>query len=184
MAVHSSQVPLGTPLPEQLLPDLDGATHFLPGVRGTGVLVVAFTCNHCPYVRHIETALGELAATYADASDVKFVTICSNDVAAYPDDDVDGLREQAARAGWAFPYLIDRDQVVAKLFGAACTPDFFVYDINGNLGYRGAFDGSTPGNDVAVTGSDLRNAIELLRATKPVPEPQRPSMGCSIKWRD
>ena len=115
---------------------------------------------------------------------MKFVTICSNDVAAYPDDDVDGLREQAARAGWAFPYLIDRDQVVAKLFGAACTPDFFVYDISGNLGYRGAFDGSTPGNDVAVTGSDLRNAIELLRATKPVPEPQRPSMGCSIKWRD
>jgi peroxiredoxin len=183
MAVYSSQVPLGTALPELTLPDLTGAHHFLPDLRGEGVLAVAFTCNHCPYVRHIEVQLGQLAADYTDAG-VSFATVCSNDVVAYPDDDIPGLAEQAERAGWRFPYLVDRDQTVARRFGAVCTPDFFVYDVNGNLGYRGAFDGSTPGNGQPVTGDDLRAALDLLVATKPVPEPQRPSMGCSIKWRD
>ncbi len=183
MAVSSSQVPLGTALPDQTLPDLTGRTYNLPELRGEGVLVVLFAANHCPYVRHLEAAVGELAAAFADKG-VQFVAICSNDASAYPDDALAGLAEQADRAGWQFPYLIDEDQFVAKQFGAVCTPDFFAYDVNGRLGYRGAFDASTPKNGEAVTGADLRTALELLVATAPVPEPQRPSMGCSIKWRE
>ena len=182
MAVYSSQVPLGSPLPELTLPDLEGDPHSMIKLRGSGVLVVVFSANHCPYVRHIEAALGQLAAELADEP-VTFVAVCSNDVRAYPDDDVAGLAGQAERAGWSFTYLVDEDQQAAKEFGAVCTPDFFVYDVNGKLGYRGAFDASTPGNGVAVTGDELRTAIQLLVATAPVPEPQRPAMGCSIKWR-
>ena len=182
MAVHSSQVPLGTALPDQTLPDLNDQLHNTLELRGAGVLVVVFSANHCPYVQHVEAALGQLAADYAEAA-VTFVAICSNDVTTHPDDDITGLTEQAQRAGWQFPYLIDTDQFVAKEFGAVCTPDFFVYDINGKLGYRGAFDESSPGNGKPVTGADLRAALDLLLAAAPVPEPQRPSMGCSIKWR-
>lgn len=182
MAVYSSQVPLGTSLPEQTLPDITGQAHFLPDLRGEGVLVVVFAANHCPYVRHIEEAVGDLATSYA-GHPVAWAAICSNDVVAYPDDDLPGLADQAARAGWPFPYLVDRDQTVAREFGAVCTPDFFVYDINGRLGYRGAFDESSPGNGVPASGDLLRGALDLLLATKPVPEPHRPSMGCSIKWK-
>lgn len=169
-------------MPELTLPDLEGNPHDMVGLRGEGVLVVVFACNHCPYVRHIESALGRLAGDLADLP-VTFAAVCSNDVVAYPDDDIPGLTEQKQRAGWPFPYLVDRDQLAAKEFGAVCTPDFFVYDVTGKLGYRGAFDASTPGNGEPVDGAELRAAIELLVATKPVPEPQRPSMGCSIKWR-
>ncbi|MFI0433090.1 MAG: thioredoxin family protein [Candidatus Nanopelagicales bacterium] len=183
MAVHSSQVPLGTALPDQTLPDLTGKTYNLRDLRGDGVLVVAWAANHCPYVRHIERALGSLAAEFAGRG-ATFAAICSNDASAYPDDALAGLSEQANRAGWQFPYLLDEDQFVAKQFGAVCTPDFFAYDVNGRLGYRGAFDASTPKNGEPVTGDDLRAALELLVATAPVPEPQRPSMGCSIKWRE
>jgi thiol-disulfide isomerase/thioredoxin len=182
MAVYSSQIPLGSPLPRLTLPDLTGTPHSFVGLRGEGVLVVVFSCNHCPYVQHLEQALGQLAAQFA-GQPVTFAAVCSNDVEAYPDDDIPGLTNQAQRAGWQFVYLVDREQTAAREFGAVCTPDFFVYDVNGHLGYRGAFDESTPGNQVAVTGDDLRNAVELLIATKPVPEPQRPAMGCSIKWR-
>lgn len=182
MAVESSQVPLGTPLPRQTLPDVTGAAHFLPDLRGEGVLVVVFSANHCPYVRHVEVELGAVAREYGP-NGVAFAAICSNDVVAYPDDDTPGLTAQLERAGWYFPYLVDRDQDVARLIGAVCTPDFFVYDINGELGYRGAFDASTPGNGLPATGDLLRGALDLLVATKPVPEPQRPAMGCSIKWR-
>lgn len=182
MAVYSSQVPLGSPLPELTLPDLEGNPHSMVELRGSGVLVVVFSANHCPYVRHVEAALGQLATELADEP-VTFVAVCSNDVQSYPDDGVAGLTEQAERAGWSFTYLVDEDQQAAKEFGAVCTPDFFVYDVNGKLGYRGAFDASTPGNGVAVTGDELRTAIQLLVATAPVPEPQRPAMGCSIKWR-
>lgn len=182
MAVYSSQVPLGAPLPAQTLPDLNGQPHFLPDLRGEGVLVVVFSANHCPYVRHVEDALGALAAEYRGHG-AAFVAIGSNDVVAYPDDDLPGLAAQAARASWDFPYLVDREQTVARDFGAVCTPDFFDYDVNGELGYRGAFDASSPGNGLPATGDLLRAAIDLLIATEPVPEPQRPAMGCSIKWR-
>ena len=109
--------------------------------------------------------------------------ICSNDPAAYSDDDVDGLREQAERAGWTFPYLIDESQDVGREFKAACTPDFFLYDATGRLAYRGAMDDSTPGNGLPVTGALLLDAAEKVLAGETVPEPHRPSMGCSIKWR-
>lgn len=183
MAVYSSPTPLGTDLPDQTLADVHGMPHNLRDLRGTGVLVVVFSANHCPYVQHIEGALGELAAEY-QGKGVAFAAICSNDPVQYADDAAPGLQAQAERAHWHFPYLIDVDQNVAREFGAVCTPDFFVYDINGKLGYRGAFDASSPKNGEPLTGDDLRRALDLLLATQPVPEPQRPAMGCSIKWRE
>lgn len=172
-------VPIGTTMPEFALPDLDGNTVASSSFAGRPLLV-AFLCNHCPYVQHIEVGLGKLIAGFDDLS---VVGICSNDVAAYPDDDVPGLREQADRAGWRFPYLVDTSQEVGRAFAAACTPDFFLYDADGRLAYRGAMDASSPGNDVPVTGELLAEAIRLVQAGQPVPEPHRPSMGCSIKWR-
>ncbi|QIS15000.1 thioredoxin family protein [Nocardia arthritidis] len=180
MALESLMVPLGTPLPEFSLPDLDGALHTGADYADGPGLLVAFVCNHCPYVKHIEAAFGELAGAM-EAMPV--VAICTNDAAAYPDDAPLQLRDQAIRAGWTFPYLIDETQDVGRAFHAACTPDFFLYDANLELAYRGAFDESTPGNGKPVTGADLHAAVEAVLAGKPVPEPHRPSMGCSIKWR-
>jgi peroxiredoxin len=178
MALTSSLVPLGTPCPDFTLPDIHGTKYSSSDFRAP-VLVVAFTCNHCPYVRHIEGALSGFSA----GPDLDLVAICSNDTDRYPDDDVAHLVEQAERAGWTFPYLVDADQSAAKEFGAVCTPDFFVYGPDRTLAYRGAFDASTPGNDVPVTGQELRDAVTLLAAGRPVPEPHRPSMGCGMKWR-
>jgi peroxiredoxin len=179
-SVESTMVPLGTPLPSFALPGLDGATVSSADFTGRPVLV-AFLCNHCPYVRHVEAGFGELVA---ETRGLAVVGICSNDPGAYPDDDVPGLRDQAARAGWTFPYLVDQTQAVGREFGAACTPDFFLYNADGRLAYRGAMDGARPGNGVPVTGELLRDAIAKVRAGEAVPEPHRPSMGCSIKWRD
>ncbi|MFI9509639.1 thioredoxin family protein [Nocardia sp. NPDC052566] len=181
MALESLMVPLGTPAPDFSLPDLDGAPHARDDYLGGPGLLVVFACNHCPYVKHIEAAFGEIVDGL-DAMPV--VAICTNDADAYPDDAPVRLRDQAIRAGWTFPYLIDTTQEVGRAFGAACTPDFFLYDAKLELAYRGAFDESTPGNGKPLTGNDLRNAIESVLAGKPVGEPHRPSMGCSIKWRD
>ncbi len=181
MAVDSGATPLGTNLPHVTLPDLDGTPVSLTELRGDGVLVVVFSANHCPYVQHVEHRLGEIAAGFADAA-VQFVAIGSNDVATYPDDDVSGLREQAGRAGWAFPYLLDADQSVAQQFGAVCTPDFFVFGNDGTLVYRGAFDASSPKNNEPLTGDLLHAAIESAIVGNPIPPPHRPAMGCGIKW--
>jgi hypothetical protein len=148
---------------------------------GAPALLVAFLCNHCPYVRHVETALGELVAAHPR---LRVVGICTNDAEAYPDDRPEALAGQATRAGWSFPYLVDADQEVGRAFNAACTPDFFLYDASLRLAYRGAFDDSTPGNGRPVTGQLLRDAVVAVLAGRAVPEPHRPSMGCSIKWRD
>jgi peroxiredoxin len=180
MAVQSSMVALGSPLPAFRLPDLTGRTVSNESFSGQALLV-AFLCNHCPYVRHVERGL---AATLRRNPHLAVVGICTNDAAAYPEDAPEGLAEQVARAGWTFPYLVDEAQEVGRAFGAACTPDFFLYDSGGRLAYRGAMDGSTPGNGVAVTGELLERAIGSVLAGEPVPEPHRPSMGCSIKWRD
>ena len=180
MAVKSAMVALGSPLPAFRLPDLTGSTVSSESFAGKPLLV-AFLCNHCPYVKHIEQGLAETLQRHPD---LPVVGICTNDAEAYRDDGPAGLAEQAARAGWAFPYLIDESQQVGRAFGAACTPDFFLYDADGRLAYRGAMDGSTPGNGVPVTGELLDQAISLVLAGRPVPEPHRPSMGCSIKWRD
>lgn len=179
MAVESTMVPLGSPLPSFALPDLAGREVSSTDYAGRPLLV-AFLCNHCPYVKHVEAGFGRLVAAHPGLA---VVGICSNDATDYPDDAPAGLAEQAARAGWAFPYLVDESQDVGHAFGAACTPDFFLYDATGALAYRGAMDGSTPGNQVPVTGELLDDAIRRVLAGETVPEPHRPSMGCSIKWR-
>lgn len=179
MAVNSQMVPLGTPMPSFALPDLAGATVRSSDLAGAPHLV-AFVCNHCPYVKHVETVLGEVAARHPDVS---VVAVCTNDAEAYPDDAPEHLAEQAERAGWGFPYLVDEGQEVGRAFGAVCTPDFFLYAADGTLAYRGAMDGSTPANGVPVTGELLEDAMTRVAAGHAVPEPHRPSLGCSIKWR-
>ncbi|MEV6106028.1 thioredoxin family protein [Streptomyces sp. NPDC051940] len=180
MAVSSQMVPLGTPAPDFALPDLSGETVRRDDFAAAPALLVAFLCNHCPYVRHVEATLGELLARHPDLA---VVGICANDAEAYPGDRPERLAEQARRAGWTFPYLVDTPQDVARAYHAACTPDFFLYDAGRRLAYRGAMDESTPGNDRPLTGADLDAAITRTLAGESVPEPHRPSMGCSIKWR-
>lgn len=171
---------MGTPLPWVVLPDLDGQPVDLSMHAGEMPLLVVFAANHCPYVRWVEA---ELARIVVDNPDLRLVAICSNDAEEYPDDGPAGLREQAQRAGWSFPYLIDTSQEVARTFGAVCTPDFFVYDRHGLLAYRGALDASSPKNGQPLTGDLLREAIALTTADEPVPLPHRPAMGCGIKWK-
>ncbi|MQA16567.1 MAG: redoxin domain-containing protein [Pseudonocardiaceae bacterium] len=182
MAVSSLMVPLGTPVPEFSLPSTDGTPVASADLAGAPALLVMFLCNHCPYVRHIETALGTVVADYRDRG-VAAVAICSNDTDTHPDDGATGLAEQARRAGFGFPYLLDETQQVALDFRAVCTPDFFVYDSAGRLAYRGEFDESRPRNDTAVTGEALRAAMDRVLAGEPVPEPHLASMGCGIKWK-
>jgi len=173
-------VPLGTHAPDFALPDLTGTTVRRDDFAAAPALLVAFLCNHCPYVRHIETELGAVLGQFPG---VAVVGVCTNDTDAYPDDRPELLAEQARRAGWTFPYLVDEDQQVGRAYNAACTPDFFLYDDRRRLAYRGAFDESTPGNGRPVTGSLLGAALTQVLAGEPVPEPHRASMGCSIKWR-
>ena len=180
MAVSSLMVPLGTPAYDFELPSANGTTVRLADLDGQALLVM-FLCNHCPYVRHIERALGAMVAEYSGR--VAAVGICSNDLDAYPDDDPAGMAEQARRAGFQFPYLVDESQQVAAEYRAMCTPDLFVYDAGRRLAYRGAFDDSTPRNGQLVSGALLRQALDWVLEGQPVPEPHRPSMGCSLKWR-
>jgi len=180
MAVSSFMVPLGTPAPDFALPDTAGTVVRRDDLTGPALLVT-FLCNHCPYVQHVEDALGRLLAEYPT---VDVVGVCTNDADAYPEDSPARLAEQARRAGWRFPYLVDADQSVGRAYNAACTPDFFLYDGQRRLAYRGAFDDSTPRNGKPLTGDLLRSALELVLAGQPVPEPHQPAMGCSIKWRE
>jgi peroxiredoxin len=182
MAVSSPTTALRSPLPDTALPDLDGARVDLADYAAGRPLLVVFACNHCPYVRHVEAAFGELVSGY-EPSSLAVVAVSPNDVSRYPDDDIPRLREQAERAQWQFPYLVDTEQTAAKAFGAVCTPDFFLYDSALRLAYRGAFDASTPGNGQPLTGDDLRAALDAVLAGQPAPQPQRPAMGCSIKWK-
>ena len=182
MAATSTMVPLGTPAPDFVLPAVDGRNVDLRDFADAPAMLVAFLCNHCPYVRHVEKSLGSTLAQFDDAG-LAVVGICCNDSESYPDDSPDRLAEQAERAGWSFPYLVDETQEVGRAYGAACTPDFFLYDAERRLAYRGAYDGSTPGNNVPLTGDLLRDAVIRVLGGQAVPEPHKPSMGCSIKWR-
>jgi len=182
MAVTSFMVPLGSPAPDFALPALDGAIVTLADAKDAPALLIVFLCNHCPYVRHIETAFGAFTREYAQRG-LATVAICSNDVGSYPADSAGHLTEQARRVGFGFPYLIDETQEVALAYRAACTPDFFLYDRDRRLAYRGQFDDARPGNDVPVTGATLRAAGDAVLAGQPVPEPHRPSIGCGIKWK-
>jgi peroxiredoxin len=175
---------LGTQAPDFRLPDAmaGGKEVALADFDGGPALVVAFICNHCPFVQHVA---GELAALSRDlpAQGVAMVAISSNDVAAYPADSPEAMAEEAARQGWAFPYLYDETQSVAQAYRAACTPDFFLFDGSRRLVYRGQLDASRPGNGVPVTGSDLRAAVDAVLAGKKPSETQTPSIGCNIKWK-
>lgn len=179
----STMVPLGTPCPTFHLPDVSsGQPLSLESFKNKDVLLVMFLCRHCPYVVHVQAELARIGREYA-ARGVAVVAISANDAAQYPDDGPVGLRRQASEQGFAFPYLYDDSQAVAKAFGAACTPDFFVYDANRQLVYRGQLDDSRPGNGKPVTGRDLRAALDAALAGRPALEPQRPSAGCNIKWK-
>ena len=181
MPTQSSPVALGTPAPDFSLRSTTGATVALSDFAEQPVLVVAFICNHCPYVRHVESQLGRLLAEYRERG-VAAVGISANDVDSYPDDDVPRLAEQAERAGFGFPYLYDETQEVARAYGAVCTPDLFVFDADRRLAYRGEFDSTRPNGGVAATGASLQAALDHVLAGQPVPPPHRPSVGCSIKW--
>jgi hypothetical protein len=142
-----------------------------------------FICRHCPYVAHVREGLSRLGRDYRDKS-LAIVAVSANDPGAYPEDAPASLAEEAREAGYVFPYLFDESQEVAKAYHAACTPDFFVFDAQRRLAYRGQFDDSRPRNDVPVTGADLRRALDAALSGGPVSSEQRPSVGCSIKWRE
>ena len=150
--------------------------------KGKKALLVLFICTHCPYVKHIEKGIAALGHDYM-GKPLGIVAISSNDAANYPDDAPEGLKQQAEKLGFAFPYLYDETQNVAHAYKAACTPDIFLFDADFKLVYRGQFDGSRPGSDVPVTGVDLRKAIEQVLADQTVPTEQKPSIGCNIKWK-
>lgn len=174
---------LGTSAPDFRLPDVtSGKTVSLTDFQSAPILVVMFLCNHCPYVIHVRDALASLVRSYQTRG-VAFVGINSNDVQRYPADSPDRMKIEAASAGYTFPYLYDETQGVAKAYRAACTPDFFVFDHQRALVYRGQMDASRPGNGVPVTGADLRAALDALAAGTPVASLQKPSMGCNIKWK-
>ena len=178
----STMVPLGTRAPDFRLPDPAGRLHSLDDHAGARGYLVAFLCNHCPFVKNIRNALADFGRAYA-ARGVAIYGISSNDVQSQPEDAPDKMAEVAAKAGWVFPYLYDETQEVAKAYGAACTPDFFLFDAERRLVYRGQFDDSRPGNGKAVNGSDLRGACDALLEGHQIPKDQKPSMGCNIKWR-
>ena len=179
----STMMPLGTPAPSFELPDtVSGKTIRLRDLAAKKRLVVMFLCNHCPYVQHIRDGLVRFSMDYA-AKDVVIVAISANDPTTHPDDGPEKLGSEAERLGYRFPVLFDESQEVAKAYRAACTPDFFVFDENRLLVYRGQFDSSRPGTAVPVTGADLRAAIDALLAGKLVSQQQKPSLGCNIKWR-
>lgn len=177
----STMLPLGTPAPEFSLLNVDSKTVSLADFADAKALVVIFMCNHCPFVKHLADALAEFGRE-CQAKGVAVVGISSNDVANYPDDSPEQMVHEAENRGYTFPYLYDENQSVAKAYKAACTPDFYVFDGDMKLAYRGQFDASRPGNEVPVTGEDLRKAVDAIVAGNPVPEPHMPSIGCNIKW--
>lgn len=179
-AVESEMLALGTPLPAFNLPDPDGNMHS-PPVAADAFLVM-FICNHCPFVKHVREELARLGRDYLPRK-VSIVAINSNDVESHPGDSPEKMKVEAETWGYQFPYLFDEDQSVAMAFRAACTPDFFLFDRNRNLVYRGQLDDSRPGNEIAVDGCDLRAALEALLAGESVSETQKPSIGCNIKWK-
>jgi thiol-disulfide isomerase/thioredoxin len=182
VSVNSTMMPLGSPLPEFALPDPAGQVYSSGSFEDAPALLVMFICNHCPYVKHIRPKLAEVTKDLAGKG-VAIVGINSNDAESYPDDSPEAMKAEAAEFGYTFPYLVDEDQSVARAFRAACTPDFFLFDRDRRLAYRGQFDSSRPKNDLPVTGADLAAAAEAVVEGRPAPEDQRPSIGCNIKWK-
>lgn len=175
-------LPLGSKAPEFNLPDVYGNMVSLSSFKTAKAVVVIFMCNHCPYVKLIQRELSDFAKDYQTRS-VAVVGINSNDIDAYPEDSPERMHEEARRLDYTFPYLYDRTQSVAQAYKAACTPDFYIFDHDRRLVYHGQFDNSRPGNSIPVSGRDVKHAVDALLADKPVPVEQKPSMGCSIKWK-
>ncbi|MBB3209647.1 peroxiredoxin [Rhodopirellula rubra] len=178
----STMMPLGTAAPDFSLPETDGDTVSLADFKDNKALLVIFMCNHCPYVKHVAEQLKLLTDEYMQHG-VGVVGINSNDIATYPDDDFDAMKAEKAERGYAFPYALDEDQSVAIAYGAACTPDFFLFDADHQLVYRGQLDSSRPSNGEAVTGLDLRAALDETLAGRTATLEQKPSIGCNIKWK-
>ena len=178
---RSGMVSLGTPMPAFALVEANGNPLASPSLAGKPVLV-AFICNHCPYVKHIADGFAAFAREYK-ALGLEVIAINSNDYHEYPEDSPEKMRDEISARGYVFPYLVDETQLVAQAFGAACTPDFFLYDAGHKLVYRGQFDGSRPGNGEPVTGADLRAAADAVLTGGKMPAEQTPSIGCNIKWR-
>lgn len=178
----STMLPLGTQAPDFALPDTNGKIVRLADFEGAKALLVIFLCNHCPYVKHIAGQLARITKEYMDRG-VAVVGINSNDVSAYPEDSPEKMQEEVALRDYRFPYLYDETQEAAKAYRAACTPDFFLFDADRKLVYRGQLDDSRPSNGLPVTGKDLTAAVDAVLAGKPIPAEQKPSLGCNIKWK-
>lgn len=178
---RSRMLPLGKHAPGFSLPDTKGGTVSKDDFEGRPLLVM-FICNHCPFVKHIREKLAELTAVWREKG-VGVVAINANDIENYPQDSPAKMKEEKASCGYGFPYLFDETQKVAQSYKAACTPDFFLFDQNHRLVYRGQFDDSRPGSEIPVTGSDLTEAVEAVLEDKSVPQDQKPSIGCNIKWK-
>ncbi len=179
-AVESQMLALGTRAPQFSLPDPDGELHSLPD--GASAYLVMFICNHCPFVKHVREELARIGHDYGKRG-VAIYAINSNDIERYPDDGPGPMKREAQSWGYSFPYLLDETQEVAKAYHAACTPDFYVFDADQRLVYRGQLDDSRPSNDVPADGRDLRDALDAVLDGTAVGDRQTPSIGCSIKWK-
>jgi len=176
-------LPLNTKAPNfELLDTVSDSKKSLQNIQGEKATVIMFICNHCPYVKHLNKGMADLAKAYT-AKGVGFVGISSNNIVTHPDDSPDKMKVNAAEQGFIFPYLYDETQEIAKAYDAACTPDFYVFGKDLKLAYRGQFDDSRPGNGKPVTGNDIKVAIDALLNNQPLPEKQIPSIGCNIKWK-
>jgi len=179
----SQMIDLGTEAPNFSLPDVvSGRNVSLDDFSGAKGFMIAFICNHCPFVQLIRHEFARYGREYTDKG-IAVIAINSNDILAHPEDGPDAMSDEARRFGYAFPYCLDEGQSVAKAYQAACTPDLYLFDANRKLVYRGQFDDSRPGSDAPVTGADLRAASDALLAGQPIPEPQKASLGCNIKWK-
>lgn len=179
----STMLPLGTQAPDFSLVNVDGRTVSSKDFQDASAMLVMFMCNHCPFVIRVAEELANLANEYQQKG-VAIVGISSNDVEKFPQDSPEQMVHEAEQRGYTFPYLYDEDQQVARAYRAACTPDFFVFDADQQLVYRGQMDDSRPDSGIAVTGGDLRNALDAVLAQGPVPQDQKPSIGCNIKWKE
>jgi peroxiredoxin len=179
---ESKMLPLGTTAPSFRLPDTDGRLVSLDDLKGSQGYLIMFICNHCPYVKHVRQELARLGDDYSKKG-IAVVAINSNDIISYPDDRPEMMAFEKKEQKYNFPYLFDETQEVAKAYSAACTPDFYLFNGEKKLVYRGQLDDSRPGSGVPVTGKDLRNALDAVLSNKPVSAQQRPSLGCNIKWK-
>ncbi|MGB6151090.1 MAG: thioredoxin family protein [Pricia sp.] len=179
----SNMLPLGTTAPEfSLMDTVTDKTMNLQALKGEKGTVIMFICNHCPFVKHVNSEIVKLATSYQKEG-VEFIAISSNDVENYPQDAPDLMKKNAKQEGYTFPYLYDGTQETAKAYDAACTPDFYLFDADLKLVYRGQLDDSRPGNGIPLTGKDLRKALDAMLSGQPIDENQKPSLGCNIKWK-